>query len=258
MNSISNGPREKHQPSRSSFGAFLMRVREMYLLAKPKNEHHISCLLDSHLPQRGSARNFSKSQSLYRGECSKFSRVPKPLSDVGRKLYTTTCRKSSEFFQVPKPMQRGRSRNISKSKSLYSRGISSYTPCIFSYFQIFPHIPSYFPHVPSYSFIFSSHFPHISHIFFHIQQGDGRERFWSGNHHGIKGAGQTNDALEEQSSEGVRNVIVLERYRRGLVREMGARFGTIVKSDVLYMYRLQLPRARQTLLACFMFLRSFF
>ena len=43
--------RRKHnkQDEPFSFGAFLIRVRGMYLLAKPKNKDHLSCLADSHL-----------------------------------------------------------------------------------------------------------------------------------------------------------------------------------------------------------------
>ena len=72
---------------------------------------------------RGKARNISTSQSLYREE-------------------------KSEFFQVPKFIQRERSRNFFKFQSLYNRSI-----------------PSYFPHISSYSLIFSIYFFVLLYIF---------------------------------------------------------------------------------------------
>ena len=42
--------------------------RGMYQLVKPKNRDHVPCLMDSHFAYRGRTRNFSKSQSLYKGE----------------------------------------------------------------------------------------------------------------------------------------------------------------------------------------------
>ena len=39
----------KKKTSRLSVGAFLIRVRGMYLLAKLKTKDHVSCLANSHL-----------------------------------------------------------------------------------------------------------------------------------------------------------------------------------------------------------------
>ena len=39
----------KNKTKPSPFEVFLIRVRRMHLLAKPKNEDHLSCLADSHL-----------------------------------------------------------------------------------------------------------------------------------------------------------------------------------------------------------------
>ena len=72
-------------------------------------------------------------------------------------------RECSEFFQVPKLIQRARSQNFSKSQRPHSRGCSlifstyfSHIPSYFLYiFSIFPCItPLYFSHIPPY-------FPHI-------------------------------------------------------------------------------------------------
>mgnify|MGYP000853972322 CR=1 FL=1 len=50
----------------SSFEAFLIRVRGMYLVAKPNNEDHVSCLADSHLAEMVSSEFLQVPGSLYR------------------------------------------------------------------------------------------------------------------------------------------------------------------------------------------------
>ena len=155
------------------------------LLAKLKNRDHVLCpcnlafrLLSGFFQvpdflQGGKARNFSKFQRLYSEpepiymrEVRNFSKSLSSIRKVNLgilQLPEPIGRENSEFFQLSKPIKKGRSRNFSKSQSLYCRRYSF----IFStYFFIFLHIFHIFLH---YFFIFSAYFfIIIIPLYFHI------------------------------------------------------------------------------------------
>ena len=107
----------------------------------------------------GFFQNFSKSQSLHRGEAQNFSK--------SQRLYRepNIWGKSSRFFQVPRSLYKGKA--VHSGSHLTHFFIFPTFSFIFpTYSFIFPYIPSfflhisrtflpnYFPHTPSYSHIF--------------------------------------------------------------------------------------------------------
>ena len=71
------------------------------------------------------ARNYSKSQSLYRrGELGIFLRPKASLERESSEFFQIPelIQRGAEFFQGPKPLQKGKARNFSKSQSLYRGG----------------------------------------------------------------------------------------------------------------------------------------
>ena len=74
----------------SSFGAFLIRVRGMYLLAKPKMKimFYVLSILFS-LKGGGGLEIFLSTRACIRGKAQNFFEPQGLYSYIGRKLYTT-------------------------------------------------------------------------------------------------------------------------------------------------------------------------
>ena len=159
-------------------------------------ERHLASRLQS---KEGKAQHFFKSLSLYTGRTTNFSK-PRAQGEAQNISKSQSLGRSSgvEFFQVLRPIYRGRIRNFSKSQRLYEgaaarnfsksqdsyrygsakSNISTYFFILLHIFYIFLHIFHMFLHISSYrhiSFTFSTYyffiFLHISYIwssFLHI------------------------------------------------------------------------------------------